>query len=522
MIRRVIRITIIVLMVFVYLTKAHAATSKPSEKEEQQCPSPEGIEDMLPADNVSISEHIMQSEDFKLKYQAKAGTLTIKLSDDGPECSIFFISYESLDKKERSTPLTFVFNGGPGASSAYLHLGTLGPKRVLFQEDKGLLAPPVKIVDNMQTWLGFTDLVFVDPIGTGYSRCVQPQENKTEIRAEVKAWGVKEDLNTLAKFIRLYLTKNNRWLSPKYLIGESYGGFRVAALTDYLQTEYDISLNGVVLISPALEFELLQGNEFSLLPSVVTLPSFAATARYHGKAPGSFADGNDIRKSLADIEFFAVQEFLPALAIADTSTLNLRLSEFIGLPLQRVTKLNSRVSPRLFAKELLQESGRLISVYDGSVTSIDPNPSSPFSPGIDPYIVQLNNLLAAAFNSYIREQLKFETDIPYKILNREVSRNWNWRSGLDGAQGFTGVASNLRKSMSINKELRVLIAHGIFDLVTPYFGSVIVSKQMLLDSAIAPNLSLKNYEGGHMFYTNEEARMRFFEDTRQFFTSISQ
>jgi carboxypeptidase C (cathepsin A) len=271
-----------------------------------------------------------------------------------------------------------------------------------------------------------------------------------------------------------------------------------------------------------LEFELLQGNEFSLLPSVVTLPSYAATARYHGKASGPFADGNDKRKSLTDVELFAVQEFLPVLAIADTSALNPRLSEFIGLPVQRLAQLNSRVSPHLFAKELLRESGRLVSVYDGSVTSIDPNPSSPFTPGKDPYLVQLNNLLAAAFNSYIREQLKFETDIPYKILNWEVSRSWNWRSGLNGAQGFTGVASNLKKSMSVNTELQVLIAHGIFDLVTPYFGSVIVSRQMSLDPAIASNLSLKNYAGGHMFYTNEEARMQFFEDTRQFFTPISQ
>ena len=463
----------------------------------------------------------MQSADFKLQYQAKAGTLTIKLSDEGPQCSIFFISYESLSNKEKSEPLTFVFNGGPGASSAYLHLGALGPKRVLFQEDKGLMAPPVQIVDNTQTWLNFTDLVFVDPVGTGYSRCEKLQGNKTQTGAEAKAWGVKEDLDVLAKFIRLYLTRYNRWLSPKYLVGESYGGFRVAALTDFLQTEYDIALNGVVLISPALEFELLQGNEFSLLPSVVTLPSYAATARFHGKASGPLVDG-EIRKSLADVEFFAVHEFLPALAIADTAALDSQLSEFIGLPLQRVKQLNSRVSPSLFAKELLQEKHRLVSVYDGSVTSIDPYPSSPFPPGKDAYLLQLNNLLAAAFNSYIREQLKFETDIPYKILNWKVSRRWNWRSGLDGAQGFTGTASNLKKSMSVNNKLRVLVTHGVFDLVTPYFGSFIVSKQMSLDPAIASNLTLKVYEGGHMFYTNEEARLRFFEDTRQFYTTILQ
>ena len=522
MARRLIGITIVLVTVFVYWAEVYAGSSKATEKDEQQCPSPYGIEEMLPSDSVSISEHSLQSADLKLKYRAKAGTLTIKLNKDGPVCSIFFISYESLNKKELPSPLAFVFNGGPGASSAYLHLGILGPKRVLFQEDKGLTSTSVRIVDNMQTWLRFTDLVFVDPVGTGYSRCEQLQENKAETRAEEEAWGVKEDLNALAKFIRLYLTRHNRWLSPKYLVGESYGGFRVAALTDFLQTEYDISLNGVVLISPALEFELIQGNEFSLLPWVVTLPSYAATARYHGIVSRPFVEGNDMRESLTDVEHFAVQEFLPALAIADTSALNLRLSEFIGLPFQRVVQLNSRISPHLFAKELLRDSDRLVSVYDGRITSIDPNPSAPFPPRKDTYLVQLNNLLSAAFNSYIREELKFETDIPYKILNPEVSRNWNWRSGLDGAQGFTGVASNLKKSMSVNEELRVFIAHGIFDLITPYFGSVIVSRQMSLDPAVASNLSLKNYYGGHMFYTNEGARILFFEDMKQFFSSIAQ
>lgn len=521
--RRILGVIIILLTVFVYLTKASAENAKPTEIGEQQCPSKEVIAEMLPADSVSISEHTLQSEDFKLQYQAKAGTLAVKLNDHGPECSIFFISYESLNHKESPLPLTFVFNGGPGASSAYLHLGTLGPKRVLFEKNKGLMAPPVQIVDNMQTWLRFTDLVFVDPVGTGYSRCEQLQENQDEkVKGEKKAWGVKEDLDSLAKFIRLYLTRHNRWLSPKYLVGESYGGFRVAALTDFLQTQYDIALNGVVLISPALEFELLQGNEFSLLPSVVTLPSYAATASYHGKVSGPYADGNDMQKFLTGVELFAIQEYLPALAIADTAALDSQLAEFIGLPLQRVAQLKSRVSPFVYAKELLRESGRLVSVYDGRITSIDPNPSSPFPPRKDPFLVQLNNLLAAAFNSYIREELKFETDIPYKILNWEVSRSWNWRSGIDGTQGFTGVAGNLKKSMSVNEELRVRITHGIFDLITPYFGSVIVGRQMSLDPAIASNLSLKNYYGGHMFYTNDDARIRFFEDSRQFFMSISQ
>ena len=191
------------------------------------------------------------------------------------------------------------------------------------------------------------------------------------------------------------------------------------------------------------------------------------------------------------------------------------------MPEQQIAQLNSRISPRRFAKELLRKSKLLVSVYDGSFTSIDPQPESPFTPGKDPLLAQINTLLAAATNSYIREQLKFETDIPYEILNLEVSHRWNWRSGLDSSQGFAGVAENLKNSMSTNKELKVLIAHGVFDLVTPYFGSVIVTRQMSLNSIIAPNLSLKTYNGGHMFYTKDKARNTFFDDVKQFYTSTA-
>jgi len=515
--RRVMSIAFVLLALLVFAANAGADAGKAAAQEDQACPTPSDLDEMLPADRLSVTEHTLQSADFELPYQATAGTLPVKLDEDAPECRIFFISYHARSQRKTPVPLTFVFNGGPGASSAYLHLGALGPQRVLFHEDGSLPGPPARLVENMQTWLRFTDLVFVDPPGTGYSRCRPGQGNKAGKMNEARAWGVTEDLTALAKFVRLYLTRYNRWLSPKYLVGESYGGFRVAALSDLLQTDYGIALNGIVLVSPALEFELLSDNEFSLLPWVVTLPSYAATARHHGNAPGRLANDMDIRKSLDDVEIFAVQEYLPALAAADATALYARLGEFIGLPAQLVEQLNARISPRRFSKELLRDSGLLVSVYDGSATAIDPEPASPFPPKDDPLLVQLNTLLAATFNSLIREQLKFETDIPYEILNREVSNRWNWHSGMDAAQGFIGVAGNLKNSMSVNKELKVLIAHGIYDLITPYFGSVIVIRQMALNPAVAANLSLKIYKGGHTFYTNAEARNLFFKDAEQFF-----
>lgn len=516
--RRSIWFTSFLLAAILSVANVTAAAPAPGAgKVEQSCSAAGELGDILPAARLSVTEHTLKNGDFKLPYRATAGALPVRLDKDGPECRIFFIAYQAQDGGREKRPLTFVFNGGPGASSAYLHLGALGPKRVMLEEDGSLPPSPARLVDNVQTWLRFTDLVFVDPAGTGYSRCEPMKGDREGKGADAKAWGVREDLKVLAKFIRLYLTRYNAWLSPKYLVGESYGGFRVAALSDILQTDYDIALNGIVLVSPALEFELIQGNEFSLLPWVARLPAYAATARKNGKAAGPLAGGKGIRQSLEDVERFAVREYLPALADGDTRPLQARLAEMVGLPVQRVARCDARISPRRFSKDLLRDANRLVSVYDGSFTAIDPDPASPFPPADDPLLVQFSTLLASAFNSYVREQLKFETDIPYEILNRKVSHQWDWRSGLDGNQGYAGVAENLKNSMSRDKDLKVLIAHGIFDLVTPYFGSVLVTRQMLLDPAVASNLSLKVYEGGHMFYTHPAARRQSFEDAENFY-----
>jgi len=510
--------TIYFLLTVCFLATNAAANPAISDRKDKPHPPPSlNREAILPVDRLSTSHHKLP--DLGLSYQATAGALPVKLDENGPECSIFFISYHRQKKERQPFPLTFVFNGGPGASSAYLHLGALGPRRVMLHEDGTLPGPPAMLLDNQQTWLRFTDLVFVDPAGTGYSRCSETKDaHKGGSSPKANAWGVAEDLNSLAKFIRLYLTRFNRWLSPKYLVGESYGGFRAAALSDLLQTDYDISLNGIILVSPVLEFQLLDGNEFNLLPWLAPIPSYAATARYHGKAAGKPAEGDEnLRKYLVDAEHFALQDYLPALAGADTAAINSRLADLIGLPADRITRLHARIEPYLFAKELLQSDSLLISVYDGTFTSPDPDPVSHHLPGKDPQLVKLNTLLAAAFNSYVREELQFKTDLPYNILNWQVSKKWNWRSGMDAPQGFTGVAENLKNSMSTSTELRVLIAHGIFALLTPYFGTELVTKQMMLAPAIADHLKLKLYKGGHTFYTHAGARRRFYEDAEQFY-----
>ncbi|MGD8449224.1 MAG: hypothetical protein PVF36_08315 [Desulfobacterales bacterium] len=475
------------------------------------------LQNVLPLNEWSKTKHVLKCGDLKLRYSANTGVLPVNIGKEAPECRIFFINYDVEDKQKASRPLVFVFNGGPGASSAYLHLGVLGPKRINMTESGNFPSPPGRLSDNIYTWLRFTDLVFIDPVGTGYSRCLPLKCSAEKNDAEAKVWGVREDLTSLAKFIRLYLTRTNRWLSPKFIAGESYGGFRVGALSEMLQSEYGIALNGVVLVSPALEFGLLSKDDYRLLPWIVNIPSYNATARYHGKVEGEISRKENLRIALKEAESFALKELLPALAMGDTGALNGRLSAYIGISADRVARMKARIPSSLYVKALLRDTGRLISLYDGSFAAIDPDPPSPFPTKGDPLLIQLNTLLTAGMNSYVREQLKFETDISYEVLNKEVSKKWNWKSGLKWEQGFVGVAGSLKSSMSMNKDLKAFIAHGVFDLVTPYFGSVIVTRQMSLDPAITGNLTLKVYEGGHMFYTHAQSREAFFKDARRFF-----
>jgi len=499
---------------------AQAPKEPPGEK--PPCADTETGKSPFSEDRPRTTHHVLQTVKGARAYTATAGALEVSVDEEkGPACGIFFIGYEVQEQGGPKTrPVTFVFNGGPGAASAYLHLGALGPRRVVFASNGAVPGPPSPLAENRHCWLEFTDLVFVDPVGTGYSRCKNGSGDGEKSAAQ-KPWGVQEDVNILAKFVRLYLTRNGRWLSPKFLVGESYGGFRAAALSHLLQSDYGIAVNGLVLVSPALEFGVLPGQIPGLLPWVASLPSFAATARHHGKARSHEQPSGQegLREALTHVEQFAVQELLPALAQGSAVPAVIdRLARFTGLDRELVRRNRCRIRPALFSKELLRDRERLVSVYDGSRTSIDPDPAFPLPSGQDPLLLRINAQLAGAFNHYVRDQLQFETDRAYELLNKEVFRSWNWSSGIASSQGFVGAAQELKRCMSVDIHLKVLIAHGVYDLVTPYFGSVLVTRQMSLDPAIADNLSMRVYGGGHMFYTHDSARIRFFEDARRFYS----
>ncbi|MEA1922116.1 MAG: peptidase S10 [Pseudomonadota bacterium] len=483
---------------------------------------------VLSASNETVTKHTLQSTTTTFVYSATAASLTVKGEDREPTSRIFYIYYAADDQSsETQRPVTFVFNGGPGAASAYLHMGALGPKRILFGKKGKVLPTPVRLQDNPKSWLKFTDLIFIDPVGTGYSRIIpenngknkkENPKNSKNITEKKRAWGVEEDANSMAHFIRAFLTQEQRWRSPVFLVGESYGGFRIARLSNLLQSDYGIAPRGLVLISPVLDFSLLWGGSHSLWPWVALLPSYTAVAAIHEQSAEISYQPDKPRASLARVEELALSNYLTGLARGDLKDEWLKTtSRLTGINIRILQRSNGRIPPARFAKALLSDQRRLVSLYDGSITLIDSEPARQELAGGDSYLERLNIPVTAAFNSYISEELQFKTELPYLLLNDDVFKSWNWRSGIQGSQGFVGTTTDLKKAMSRNPQMQVLIMHGVFDLVTPYFSSAITIRQMSLDTAIRDNIQLKVYHGGHMPYLHQKAFEAMFKDGSLFY-----
>jgi carboxypeptidase C (cathepsin A) len=513
--------------------QAPAAPSMP----EATTPSPASKSDpgVLDADHSAITHHALKIDKKSLEYTATAASITVTDNRETPTGRIFYIAYRVKQKGGGSRPLTFVFNGGPGAASAYLHLGALGPRRVVFNEDGSVPSLPAQIRDNPQSWLAFTDLVFVDPVGTGYSRAVQTDDNKNDgegdavvagipgtsmsvATPQAQAWGVQEDTDSLARFIRTYLTREDRWLSPIYLAGESYGGFRVARLSKYLQSGYGIAPSGLILISPALDFEMLWGNDRSLWPWVALIPSYAAVAAVHGQGGPDTYSADNPRDALSGVEHIALTEYLTGLASGTLAPDWLdQIGQLTGLDADTLSRSAGRIPIAKFVKKMLADQHLIVSLYDGSVTMVDPDPSSQWLSRVDPYLDQINAHFTATLNRYVRSELEFKTDLPYLLLNMEVNRSWNWRSGINGQQGFVEAVEDLKDAMSTNPDMRTLIVHGAYDLVTPYFSSEIAIRQMGLHPQIKDNIKLEVYAGGHMPYLRLRSLEAMFVDAEAFY-----
>lgn len=487
------------------------------------------------------TQHTLTTPQGMVPYLAEA-QWQVLYDHDQPVAELFYVAYTVESADAPSRPLTFVVNGGPGAASAYLHMGALGPKRVCFQANGGLPKPPVRVEDNLETWLPFTDLVFIDPIGTGFSRALpKPKNHETQdaphseppkAKAPVDApvtpaeattpaaaaqaqakifWSLDRDLKALGDFIQRYLSAQHRWLSPIFIAGESYGGFRVAKLARSLQQDFGVGLNGVVIISPVLEFDLLYGTDYSLANWAVTIPSMAAAAVHHGRV--STEDSPEAHAAKA--ETFARQTLIPALALgnlaleADRQRVYGDLAALIGLPVEVVQRHRGRVDIGTFARELLKDQTRLLGLYDASVTAIDPFRNRPLNDGTDPTLEGLDRLFTGAINHHLRSTLGIATPLTYHLLNYEVFKAWTFLTDQSEKQGFVGAMDDLRVAMALNPHMQVVINHGIYDLVTPYFSSNLLMDLMPLSPELRPNLSLRHFKGGHMFYTWEDSRQQW-------------
>ncbi|MCB9741321.1 MAG: peptidase S10 [Alphaproteobacteria bacterium] len=444
-----------------------------------------------PEDKVVTSTHSVRIGGETVAYEATAGTLTLKKDDGKRRAQVFYVSYRRTDVEAGAErPVTFAFNGGPGSSSVWLHLGALGPRKVPF-EGEALPPPPYKLVDNPASLLDVSDLVFIDPVSTGFSRA-EPGTEETEFH------GVKGDIESIGEFIRLWLTRNGRWGSPKYIAGESYGTTRAAGLAAHLQERHGVFVNGLVLISIALQFSTLIFDGHNELPYVLYLPAYAATAWYHGRV--QHPEG--VRALMAEAERFAFQEYAPALMLGDRleddSAIVAGLMRFTGLSegVLRQNRLRLRLSR--FLKELLREEGRTVGRLDSRFKGIEADRGAS-DLRADPSYSAVLGPYAAAMNQYLRGELDYVDDRVYEILNLQVNERWAFDLSK---MGYLDVSGELQRAMHENPHMRVLVINGLYDLATPPTAAEYSISHLGLDPALRANVTMTYHEAGHMMYVH--------------------
>jgi carboxypeptidase C (cathepsin A) len=454
-----------------------------------------------------VTQHSIRLGNRTLHYTATVGLMPIRDAEDKIEAHIFYMAY-TLDRppEGRRRPLMFSFNGGPGSSSVWLHLGALGPRRVQMLPDGGMPPPPAELVDNEFTWLDRTDLVFIDPVGTGYSRPVKPDLGK-------KFWSVQGDIDSVGEFIRAYLTQYERWESPLFLVGESYGTTRASGLAGYL-VDHGIALRGIVLVSAVLNFETLAFSPGNDLPYALFLPSYTATAWYHKKLPPNYQ--RDLQKTLREVEQWSASHYAAALARGDRLLPSERqdvidhLALYTGLSKTYIQQSNLRIDQQHFAKELLRSEERTVGRYDSRFKGVDETAVSSV-PDYDPSEAVVRPPFTTAFNNYIRSELKYRSDAEYRILHG--MHEWNWGSAIGG---FPNVSEALRRGFVKNPYLKVFVASGYYDLATPYFGTHYTIDHLNLDPTLRGNVTTAEYGAGHMMYIQNQSLAKLKQDVSAF------
>jgi carboxypeptidase C (cathepsin A) len=455
------------------------------------------------------THHTMGLNERRLDYEAVAETLPVTDAKGNTTASIFTVSYLTDGENGSERPVSFVFNGGPGAASVFLHLGALGPQILETPESGAVPRPPVRLVDNPATWLGFTDLVFVDPVGTGFSRGKGKEENPDK-----PFWDVRADIASLGSVVRLWLTRHQRWTSPVYLVGESYGGFRAAAMAQTLPHDVDVIVKGLVLVSPALDLSTLHQTERDLLAAAFLLPSYAATAAAY--------EAGSAGVDIAEAERFALSDYLVGLAaLKGQPTAGdpffARVAQIAAVPTDIVRRYRGRIPRHIFAREIRRNQGEVVSLYDSTIVRpAGPEGGEGAGGASDPVLQPAVAAYGTAFNAYLVEALGVHTDQPYRVLPHDVSQQWNWQG--ERQQGAEGLAmSSLEAALLEHPTTKVLIVNGRYDLVTPYLSSRWLVDQLEIPAATRAGLQLRVYDGGHMVYMRPQSRMLLARDAAELY-----
>jgi carboxypeptidase C (cathepsin A) len=459
----------------------------------------------------SITHHRIKLHNQEMAYTVTTGTIILKEEDfdtgEKQKASVFYIAY-TKDGDNRNRPVTFSFNGGPGSSSVWMHLGLVGPKRVLMTDEGDPIGPPFQLVDNEYSLFGVSDLVFIDPVSTGYSRPV-PKEKAEQYH------DVKKDIESVGEFIRVWTTRNQRWLSPKFLIGESYGTTRAAGLAGYLHQRHGMYLNGIMFISSILNFMTAEFDEGNDLPFILFLPTYTATAWYHNKLDADLQ--TDLETTVHKAREFALTDYTLALMKGNELDEMEReriiedLAKFSGLSRQYIANTNLRINIHQFCKELLREQGVTVGRLDSRYKGFDKDNVGE-TPEIDPSYAAILGSYTSAMYDYLRNDLAYETDLPYEIL-KSLYQTWKYE---DYQNRYVNTGQDLRRGFQLHPGLKVIVCNGYYDLATPFLATEYTFKHIPLPKEQQESIKMTYYEAGHMMYLHKPSLEKLSSDLHHF------